>query len=96
VRCRYDSSKLLQLYVFRELATGLPYDKTGVVINYVDPGVCNTGLARNASLKTRVTVRTANLLLGRTPEMGSRTLLHGATAGPESHGKYCNTCAVQE
>lgn len=27
-------------------------------------------------------------LLGRTCEVGSRTLVHGAGVGPESHGKY--------
>ncbi|OIW29182.1 NAD(P)-binding protein [Coniochaeta ligniaria NRRL 30616] len=93
---RYDQTKLLQLYIFRELAALLPYSKTGVVINYLSPGLCNTGLARHTSLKTRLFIRAFNMLLGRTPEMGSRTLLHVVVAGPESHGKYCADCAVKE
>ncbi|KAH8902365.1 NAD(P)-binding protein [Coniochaeta sp. PMI_546] len=93
---RYEHTKLLQLYIFRELAALLPYSKTGVVINYLSPGLCNTGLDRHASLRARLWVRALNLLLGRTPEMGSRTLLHVAVAGPESHGKYCADCGVKE
>ncbi|KAB5539318.1 hypothetical protein GE09DRAFT_314072 [Coniochaeta sp. 2T2.1] len=93
---RYEHTKLIQFYILRELATQLPYEKAGVVINCISPGLCNTGLARNASLKTRFHVRAMNILLGRTAEMGSRTLLHAATVGPESHGKYVADCQVSD
>jgi hypothetical protein len=91
---RYHSTKLLQLYLFRELSTLLPYSKTGVVINYLSPGLCNTGLARHASWRTWLAVRSLNLLCGRTAEMGSRTLLHAAVARPESHGKFVADCEI--
>jgi hypothetical protein len=34
--------------------------------------------------------------IGRTTEMGSRTLLHGALAGKETHGKYLSECEIKE
>jgi hypothetical protein len=34
--------------------------------------------------------------MGRTAEMGSRTLLHAAFAGKESHGKYVSACEIRE
>ncbi len=36
------------------------------------------------------------LFLGRTAEAGSRTLLHGITAGTESHGCYLASCEIRE
>jgi len=35
-------------------------------------------------------------LMGRTAEMGSRTLIYGLKAGQESHGKYLTECEVRE
>jgi hypothetical protein len=32
----------------------------------------------------------------RTAEMGSRTLLHAAVAGKETHGKYLSECEIRE
>ena len=34
-------------------------------------------------------------LIGRTAEEGSRTLVHAAAAGEESHGKYLSECRVK-
>ena len=90
-------SKLLEIMALRPLASLLPVSETGVVINMLNPGLCNTGLARYyGSLYDRLVVRTANALIGRSPEMGSRTLLHAVTAGKESHGKYCSDCEIKE
>jgi NAD(P)-dependent dehydrogenase (short-subunit alcohol dehydrogenase family) len=90
-------TKLLQLYFVRQLASLAPYDKTGVVININCPGLCNTGLARHsASLLYRFQIRAMNAVIGRTPEQGARTIVYAATAGPESHGKFCTTCSVRE
>jgi hypothetical protein len=38
----------------------------------------------------------AKTLLGRTVEMGSRTILHAAVAGKESHGCYLGACEIKE
>jgi hypothetical protein len=35
-------------------------------------------------------------LIGRSTEMGSRTLVTAASAGDESHGKYMMDCLVRE
>jgi hypothetical protein len=36
------------------------------------------------------------LLFARSTEYGSRTLVHAASQGPESHGQYFSDCAVAE
>jgi hypothetical protein len=33
-------------------------------------------------------------LLARSTEAGSRTLVHAASAGPESHGHYISDCKI--
>ena len=35
------------------------------------------------------------LLSARSTEVGSRTLVHAASAGPETHGQYLSECRVQ-
>lgn len=92
----YPLSKLLQVLATRQMASLLPYDKTGVVINYVNPGLCKTGLSSNSGLRVRIMVGMMNLLLGRTPEQGSRNLVYAAVAGAESHGRYVSSCVVAE
>lgn len=39
-------------------------------------------------------VRAFEKLMARTTEEGSRTLVHAATRGPETHGKYLNDCKI--
>jgi hypothetical protein len=33
-------------------------------------------------------------ILARSTEVGSRTLVHAASAGPESHGQYLSDCRI--
>jgi NAD(P)-dependent dehydrogenase (short-subunit alcohol dehydrogenase family) len=89
-------TKLIQVYAVRHLATLIPVARTGVVINVVNPGMCKTTLARNAGIGFRVMLKIFHLLVGRTAEMGSRTLLYAAVAGEESHGYYTSACEVKE
>ncbi|KPM35840.1 hypothetical protein AK830_g10727 [Neonectria ditissima] len=93
---RYSVSNLYKIMIVRELAKVFPYTETGVVINLLSPGLCNTGLARNSTLIFRLQFRIFNALIGRTAEMGSRTILHAMQAGPESHGRYISDCKVKE
>ncbi|OTB00689.1 hypothetical protein M426DRAFT_65366 [Hypoxylon sp. CI-4A] len=93
---RYPLSKLIQLYAGRHLATLMPVSKTGVVINILNPGLCKTQLSRNADFSMRLQISMANYMIGRTAEMGSRTLLHAAVAGADSHGCYVSACEVKE
>lgn len=80
---RYPLSKLLEVLVIREIAPKL--DGSGIILNYLNPGLCRTELGRegNFALKVMYAVRFA-----RTTEMGSRTLVASAAAGRESHGKW--------
>jgi hypothetical protein len=39
-------------------------------------------------------VRTLQMIFARTAEIGSRTILYGAGAGLESHGKYALDCKI--
>ncbi|KAK6539160.1 hypothetical protein TWF694_009404 [Orbilia ellipsospora] len=89
---RYPASKLLQFYIFRTLAEQNRVEQTGVIINLVNPGMCYSELNRNMPLKMWIMSQTMRLFLARSTEVGSRTLLHGAFAGEESHGKYFSEC----
>ena len=61
----------------------------------MNPGFCKTTLSRNAPPAFREKLA-AQAKFARTPEDGSRTLLHGAFAGEDSHGKYLSSCAIAE
>ncbi|KAF4813995.1 Short chain dehydrogenase atnD [Colletotrichum tropicale] len=93
---RYSVTKLVQILAIRQFATILPASRTGVVLNLLNPGLCNTGLAKYGRMTLRLQVWMMNAVIGRTPEMGSRTILHGMFAGPESHGQYISDCQIKD
>ncbi|TPR10427.1 hypothetical protein CAN33_0022100 [Aspergillus niger] len=78
---RYRTSKLLDVLLTRELADRIGDDD--IVVNCLNPGLCRSQLAREMD---NVVVRIMLRLLGRTAEVGSRTLVTAAAAGRESHG----------
>lgn len=84
------------MFVVRELAGLAPVSRTGVVINYIDPGVCKTDLSRNAPPEFRKHLAEMHEKYGRTAEDGSRTILHGAVGGKESHGHLLDACEIAE
>ena len=92
----YNTSKLIEVYVARALAERLPLSKSNVIINFLNPGLCNTELIRNVGFPFRTIVKIMRFFLARTSEEGSRTLLHAAVAGEESHGKYLSDCEIKE
>lgn len=78
-------SKLLEVFYCRELAkrsqeSGKPF----VIINYVNPGLCHSQLARDAGIGLAI----FKFFFARTTEVGSRTLVAAAAAGQDSHGQY--------
>lgn len=78
-------SKLLEVFYCRELAkysqeSGKPF----VVINYLNPGLCHSQLARDSGMGLAI----FKFFFARTTEVGSRTLVAAAAAGAESHGQY--------
>jgi NAD(P)-dependent dehydrogenase (short-subunit alcohol dehydrogenase family) len=91
---RYPLSKLLVLYAVRELADRCKASEKGVfIVNTPNPSYCVSNLARESEGVRGV--KTAEKLLARTTEEGSRTLYHGLFASQESNGKYLTNCHVQ-
>ncbi|PSR99154.1 hypothetical protein BD289DRAFT_479726 [Coniella lustricola] len=92
---RYNTSKLLSICIVREMAARMsPADP--VIVNCLNPGFCRTELFRHNTFPLNYIVRCTLRLLGRTSEMGSRTLVMAAAAGRESHGQYMDSCVVRE
>lgn len=95
MRNRYFDSKLLQVLASRELARRIKAsDKPLIVLNTVDPGFCATDLLREKSweLPVRMVMNLASIVLARSPDLGARTYIMAASAGPESHGLYLEDC----
>ncbi|KAI0113634.1 putative short-chain dehydrogenase/reductase family protein [Nemania sp. FL0031] len=96
MRQRYVLSKLLELLAFRELSeTITKSSKPGdIVVNMLNPGSVRTALDREGH-GPRAMVWTAFVrAVGRTAEEGSRTLVHAAQGGRETHGQYLDDCKV--
>ncbi|GIJ84820.1 hypothetical protein Asppvi_003671 [Aspergillus pseudoviridinutans] len=82
MRERYATSKLLQVLILREIVARMRDDS--VVVNMLNPGLCHSQLGRDLGFKLAL----MKIVMARTTEVGSRTLLAGAAAGEESHGAY--------
>lgn len=83
----------MQILFTRELVSRINasnFPSPSVTINLVNPGLCVSTLsARNEKpLGARVFEWLICAVLARTTEVGSRTLVLGACAGPASHGVY--------
>lgn len=65
-----------------------------VVLNSINPGLAYTALTRNATGKMWLYMKIIRALMARTSEEASRTLVHAANCGPESHGLYFTNCDV--
>ena len=89
---RYPLSKLLLLYLVREVAKYSVEDPAFPIVNCPNPSFCKSNLLRDR--ETAMT-RWASKYLTRTTEEGSRTLFHALFAGRESHGMYLTNCHVQ-
>ena len=91
--CRYNVSKLLEVYYGRELATRCSKsNKPEVIINFVNPGLCHSALSREAPFLLEV----MKFFLARSTEVGSRTLVHAVEAEPDTHGQYLSSCHVTQ
>lgn len=95
-RNRYGLTKIVEEIAVRELAALLPQSRTNVTITMVAPGLCSTGLGRDARTLTKILHETMRALVARTSEVGSRTILHGLVVGEEGHGKWLSGCQVKE
>ncbi|KAH8704875.1 hypothetical protein BGW36DRAFT_366338 [Talaromyces proteolyticus] len=79
---RYGTSKLLEILAVREIAPRIA--NSGVIINLVNPGLCHSALARHSGWGLWLLKQ----VFARSTEVGSRTLMAGATAGQDSHGAF--------
>ncbi|KAF2654171.1 short-chain dehydrogenase [Lophiostoma macrostomum CBS 122681] len=97
---RYQVSKLLEVLTVRQMAErskGKNGSDAVVTINSVNPGLCKSELAsRNSPLLLTIVTFFAHALLARTAEHGSRTLVHAASQGPETHGAYMSDCKITD
>jgi NAD(P)-dependent dehydrogenase (short-subunit alcohol dehydrogenase family) len=88
---RYPLSKLLEVLVVRAIAPKL--DGSGVILNYLNPGLCRTELGREGHLVLKILYA---IRFARTTEVGGRTLVASAAAGRESHGKWMTDGKVND
>ena len=87
---------MIQIFAVRKLAELYPESKTGVTINMVSPGLVKTGLTRHLGTVSKAFIGLFRALMARTPEMGSRTILHAIGASKESHGAFLDNCRLVE
>ncbi|PGH31738.1 hypothetical protein GX50_05461 [[Emmonsia] crescens] len=83
---RYEASKLLEILLVREIAPKLA--DSGVVLNMINPGFCQSELMREVHWLVLVIKTMLTHIMVRTTEVGSRTLVAAAASGDESHGAY--------
>ncbi|KAK2037946.1 hypothetical protein LZ31DRAFT_560024 [Colletotrichum somersetense] len=93
---RYALTKLVEECAVRQFAAQFPVDRTGVVITMVAPGLCTTGLGRDARTFTKIMHEAVRAMMARTAEVGSRTILHGLVVDEEGHGKLLSGCKIKE
>lgn len=95
---RYGLTKLLDIFVAVELARLAPRGVRGgdplVVVNAVTPGFCKSELLTRE--KAPWSLKLLQALVARRVEEGSKTLLHAATQGAETHGKWLEDQAIGE
>ncbi|KAI2482379.1 Short-chain dehydrogenase [Pyrenophora tritici-repentis] len=90
---QYPVSKLIQLLIVRAIANRHPANVFPVTVNIVNPGLCWSELAREA---TGWGFWLFRLVVARSAEVGGRTLVHAGAEGIETHGKYLSDCVVDE
>ena len=96
---QYFRSKLVEVLVTRELVADIERrhgttDQPSVIINYLNPGFCNTTMNKeDMSFLKRLVLQLVLTAIARTPEVGARTEFHAAVdAKASSHGKYLSSC----
>ncbi len=83
-------TKLLEILVVRHIAPRISASaKPKVIVNTLSPGFCESDFIyrEERSLIVQALLKTAHKVIGRTAEVGGRTLVAAAAAGEESHGK---------
>lgn len=82
-------TKLLEILIVRAMADAInASSKSHVIVNCMTPGVCKSDFFRESKGVGRLIVEIVYLLIARSSEVGSRTLVAAAAGGEETHGKY--------
>lgn len=89
---QYPLSKLLEIFAVRAIAERDDSSTASVTINTVNPGLCHSELGRDFPTFGFWLIK---LVLARSTEVGSRTLVHAASQGGTTHGKYLSDCHVK-
>jgi retinol dehydrogenase 12 len=88
---RYGVSKLMEIFIVRQIVEEYAKEGYPVIINSINPGLCHSELMRELGWIQHI----PKFILGaRTTEVGSRTLINAASFGPESHGQYLSDCNI--
>jgi retinol dehydrogenase 12 len=89
---RYNVSKILEVFAVRQMVEDEAKVGYPVIINYLTPGFCHSGLMREVGWPGYI----LKFIMGaRTTEVGSRTLVSAALMGKESHGQYLSDCKIK-
>lgn len=96
VPSRYPVSKLILLHALRYYSKQHPVSQTGVAVNFVNPGLCITELDRNVAPEIQKMLGQFRQQMGRTAEVGARTLVHGIVGGEETHGMFTSESVVKD
>jgi NAD(P)-dependent dehydrogenase (short-subunit alcohol dehydrogenase family) len=90
---RYSVSKLLEVFVVRQLVADSAPEGYSVIINLMNPGFCHSTLMREVGALQYV----LKAIMGaRTTEVGARTLVSAASFSADSHGQYMTDSAIDK
>lgn len=98
---RYNVSKMMEMLLVRELAGHVsarearegPDTAAKVTVSVLNPGWVITDLQREG---VGFLMALGRKFVARDTELGSRTLVHAAVGGRETHGGYLSDCSVDE
>lgn len=94
---RYFLSKLIVQLCIQQMAVVMSQEekhgRSPVILNCPNPGWCKTELFRQDD--GGFFGRNLLKLIGRTADIGARTLTSAIAAGPETHGQYVSECRVK-
>ncbi|KAM0273207.1 hypothetical protein ACHAQH_008398 [Verticillium albo-atrum] len=92
----YPISKLLEVFGVRSIAEQSPAATFPVTVNCVNPGLCHSELSRNVSSWEALRFAVLKWLIARTTEAGSRTIVHAASQGADTHGQYMSDAHIEQ
>ena len=84
----------MQIFAVREISLKTTENNSKVVLNIINPGLAKTELTRHATGVGKIAMAVMKVILARTAEEASRSLVYGVSVGQESHGLYFTNCDV--